>query len=247
MSFWSELLGPTLLRGKEEVSTDAYGMNIQNEKSCVALYFSAHWCPPCRSFTPQLRDWYLKNDCAAKGLDVVFCSSDREAVSMQEYYDKEMGGAASAPPLNATSFLAIPFHAKDAKKDYRSELATKFGISGIPTLIFLTVKGDVYDKDGRGLVLSKDREAKFLTDPSTKPPGSNFVYRGPPAPSPTPNPSPSPCPAGPGSPGPTPGGGTGSGSGEVLEQKSSEVKSVLPPHLDPVTGRPKKRGGCCIS
>ena len=33
-------------------------------KQALALYFSAHWCPPCRGFTPQLAEWYkqeLKN------------------------------------------------------------------------------------------------------------------------------------------------------------------------------------------
>ena len=29
-------------------------------KQALALYFSAHWCPPCRGFTPQLAEWYMQ-------------------------------------------------------------------------------------------------------------------------------------------------------------------------------------------
>jgi nucleoredoxin len=27
-------------------------------KDLVLYYFSAHWCPPCRQFTPMLKDFY---------------------------------------------------------------------------------------------------------------------------------------------------------------------------------------------
>ena len=27
-------------------------------KDIVLYYFSAHWCPPCRQFTPMLKDFY---------------------------------------------------------------------------------------------------------------------------------------------------------------------------------------------
>lgn len=27
-------------------------------KGIVLIYFSAHWCPPCRAFTPVLKDFY---------------------------------------------------------------------------------------------------------------------------------------------------------------------------------------------
>ena len=37
---------------------------LQNKK-IICYYFSAHWCPPCRAFTPVLADFYavrsLKN------------------------------------------------------------------------------------------------------------------------------------------------------------------------------------------
>ena len=38
----------------------------------VLFYFSAHWCPPCRNFTPTLIEFYntLKND--GKNIELVF-------------------------------------------------------------------------------------------------------------------------------------------------------------------------------
>ena len=29
-----------------------------NGKAVILIYFSAHWCPPCRAFTPMLKDFY---------------------------------------------------------------------------------------------------------------------------------------------------------------------------------------------
>jgi thiol-disulfide isomerase/thioredoxin len=28
------------------------------DRKIIAYYFSAHWCPPCRLFTPVLADFY---------------------------------------------------------------------------------------------------------------------------------------------------------------------------------------------
>ncbi len=43
MSFF----GATLQNGKESVSTATLA-----SKKVIGIYFSAHWCPPCRGFTP---------------------------------------------------------------------------------------------------------------------------------------------------------------------------------------------------
>ena len=73
----------------------------------VLYYFSAHWCPPCRQFTPMLKDFYevqsldqpilLKDFVArqyksfsnfhqeAEGIEIVFVSSDRSAEDMTSY------------------------------------------------------------------------------------------------------------------------------------------------------------------
>ena len=29
-----------------------------DENCVIGLYFSAHWCPPCRNFTPKLSKFY---------------------------------------------------------------------------------------------------------------------------------------------------------------------------------------------
>ena len=49
------LSGHTLIRadGSRVAAQDAL-----REKSLVLFYFSAHWCPPCRGFTPVLKDFY---------------------------------------------------------------------------------------------------------------------------------------------------------------------------------------------
>ena len=36
----------------------ATGKDALEGKKVVVLYFSAHWCPPCRGFTPVLKSFY---------------------------------------------------------------------------------------------------------------------------------------------------------------------------------------------
>ena len=54
-------------------------------KKIIMIYFSAHWCPPCRGFTPQLAAKY-KATAAEQQIEVVFVSSDRDQASFMEYY-----------------------------------------------------------------------------------------------------------------------------------------------------------------
>merc|ERR1712199_73167 len=54
-------------------------------KPYVGLYFSAHWCPPCRQFTPMLVDAYKKH-LKAKNLEVIFVSADKSPQEFAEYY-----------------------------------------------------------------------------------------------------------------------------------------------------------------
>ena len=67
-----------------EVETASFG----KEGYVVGLYFSAHWCPPCRAFTPKLADWYnkLKGGEIGEKFEIVFLSSDRDEKSFNEYF-----------------------------------------------------------------------------------------------------------------------------------------------------------------
>jgi nucleoredoxin len=55
----------------------------------IGLYFSAHWCPPCRAFTPKLVKFYEQfksNHPSAHDFELVFISSDRSSAEAAKYY-----------------------------------------------------------------------------------------------------------------------------------------------------------------
>eukprot|EP00931_Biecheleriopsis_adriatica_P065442 TRINITY_DN3996_c0_g1_i1.p1 TRINITY_DN3996_c0_g1~~TRINITY_DN3996_c0_g1_i1.p1 ORF type:complete len:462 (+),score=127.59 TRINITY_DN3996_c0_g1_i1:59-1387(+) len=141
-----ELLGEKLLKGGEEIET----AKAFEGKKAVALYFSAHWCPPCRGFTPKLAEWY-KDGLAEKGLEVVFISSDRDEGSFKEYYGEQ-------------PWLALPFSARDKK----AALSKKYKVSGIPSLIIINPEdGSTITSDGRSAVSSDPKGEKFPWIPPT--------------------------------------------------------------------------------
>ncbi len=62
----------------------------------VGLYFSAHWCPPCRAFTPKLAATYNTITAAGKSFEIVFVSSDKDEATFASHY-------------NLMPWLAVPF------------------------------------------------------------------------------------------------------------------------------------------
>lgn len=73
----------------------------------AGLYFSAHWCPPCRAFTPMLGEFYNNLKAAGKSLEIVFVSSDRDEAQWKEYY-------------HSMPWLALPFEDRKRKVLYYS-------------------------------------------------------------------------------------------------------------------------------
>ena len=106
----------------------------------VGLYFSAHWCPPCRGFTPKLAETYKKiNEAGDKAFEIIFISSDKDQEQFDSYF-------AEMP------WLALPFEQRDLK----AKLSKMFKVNRIPSLVLLDAKtGAVISADGRA-ALSKD-------------------------------------------------------------------------------------------
>jgi len=113
-------------------------------KEVLGLYFSAHWCPPCRKFTPVLSQKYRALKEAGKNVEIVFVSSDRDEASFDEYH-------------NSMTFLGLPYEARAAK----NTLSKHFKVEGIPTLIFLNpTTGAVITNEARGAI----EASTFLED-----------------------------------------------------------------------------------
>ncbi|XP_061461261.1 nucleoredoxin isoform X2 [Rhineura floridana] len=134
---FSEVVAGPLLRnsGQAQESTILEG-------SHVGVYFSAHWCPPCRSLTRVLVESYRKIKESGQKFEIVFVSADRSEDSFKQYFSE-------------MPWLAIPY----ADEGRRSRLNRLYGIQGIPTLIVLDPKGDVITRQGRVEVLN-DVECK---------------------------------------------------------------------------------------
>ena len=104
------------------------------DKQVVGLYFSAHWCPPCRGFTPKLAEVYTAIKGTGKSLEIVFVSSDRDDVAFDSYH-KEM-----------------PWQT----------LSKRFKVSGIPSLVLVDgATGQVLSKDGRSVIMSDPQGTDF--------------------------------------------------------------------------------------
>ena len=91
----------------------------------VAVYFSAHWCPPCRAFTPNLATVYQQAKSAGKKFEVVFCSGDHSDSDFLSY------------------FSSMPWLAIKYDDDEREEFMGKFQVRGIPKLCVLAPSGKI--------------------------------------------------------------------------------------------------------
>jgi len=135
MAALKELFGDTILTKSGLKPTE----EALSGKTAIGLYFSAHWCPPCRGFTPKLVEMHT-NTFKDKGMEIVFVSSDKDQGAFDSYYGEQ-------------TWAALPYENSDAK----AALSKKFKVQGIPSFVILDPEGNLITKDGRASI-EKDPE-----------------------------------------------------------------------------------------
>ncbi|XP_020228433.1 probable nucleoredoxin 1 [Cajanus cajan] len=149
----SQTLESILVSGDQDYVIGKDGVKIpvsELKGKVVLLYFSAHWCPPCRAFLPKLIDAYHKIKAKQNALEVVFISSDKDQASFDAFF-------AGMP------WLALPFG--DSRKKF---LSRKFRVSGIPMLVAIGSSGQTLTKEARDLVSLYGADAYPFTEERIK-------------------------------------------------------------------------------
>ena len=124
-----------------------WGASLKNSGvKVLALYFSAHWCPPCRQFTPMLKsafEEYKSSNPSSNKLSVVFISGDRSQDEMLSYMREAHGNWPGVPPGSSL----------------QQSLNTAFQVRGIPSLIAVDINGEILSREGRQEMMSMRSQA----------------------------------------------------------------------------------------
>jgi len=135
---------PPTAEEKAKAVFDSLGPELVKKVSgkAIGLYFSAHWCPPCRGFTPKLAEFY--NNGLKDKMEIIFVSSDRDENQYKEY-SGEM------------PWLSLPYE----KRQEKELLSDAFGVQGIPSFVVLNSDGTVITTEGRAKVMSDPKGDNF--------------------------------------------------------------------------------------
>jgi nucleoredoxin len=105
-----------------------------SHKKLIAFYFSAHWCGPCRKFTPQLVEYYNRVAPQHPEFEVIFFSFDKSATAMEAY-------------MRETN---MPWPAIDYQKLPDKERLRRNAGDGIPSLVLVDQTGKVISSSYAG-------------------------------------------------------------------------------------------------
>ena len=107
----------------------------------IGVYFSAHWCGPCRAFTPRLAEFYKNVNTLQKQIEIIFNSCDQDLKGFNDYF-------------STMPWIAIPFESES-----KTKIEEACGINSIPQLIIFDNKGHIIDDNGRRTVESEGENA----------------------------------------------------------------------------------------
>ncbi|CAL5439715.1 unnamed protein product [Camellia sinensis] len=123
-----------LLRGEEKVP-------LSSDGKTTCLYFSANWCRPCKSFTPQLVQLYNQLTKLGKKIEIIFISFDRDEEGFKEHF-------------NCMPWLAVPFDV-----NLHRRLSNHYHIDHIPSFIPLGSDGMSMEEDAAALIADYGTDA----------------------------------------------------------------------------------------
>lgn len=124
-----------LVKDKDGKQTETPIADCAFLKEHCALYFSAHWCGPCRRYTPQLAEKYKAGEVK---LTVIFNSWDKSLDEFNSYYAEH-------------PWAAIPYRFKEKLGN-----STAFKQpNGIPSLMLFNPEGNLYQPNGRSMLFSR--------------------------------------------------------------------------------------------
>lgn len=161
--FGTDLLQQNLLQPQRTTTSTTKALR---DKEVIGIYFSAHFCPPCRGFTPKLAQRYKGLKAAGKKFEIVFSSCDRDETAFNAYYDQDM------------PWCALPFnsHAK-------GRLQAQFGVTSIPRLILVDASGKLISNNAAHTLMAPSYISDFpyrrinpapsiSVDPGNQPPAA---------------------------------------------------------------------------
>ena len=134
---------PTLGYALKNRLWEPVDFDVETDRCVTALYFSAHWCGPCREFTPTLVDLYNTLNSESKKFEVIFVSLDKNEASYKEYAEK------------------MPWLRAHFDNTRIQDLIERFEVRGIPTLVLFNADKKLITVKGVEAVRADPKGAQF--------------------------------------------------------------------------------------